>query len=108
MQKEFLGDEGENILFSDEEFESKHQYYHDKDRNLRENRDTILDEENLGFTGESPGRSSVYSYENENEGISPLLECFCKKGEVGNLKQFKNLILGDTYRLLLHRAIEYR
>lgn len=42
------------------------------------------------------------------EGILPLLEAFCRKGDISSLSQFSNLIKGDGFKTLLYRAIEHR
>jgi ribosomal protein S18 len=90
----------------------------------KEIRDTILDlsglisspdaksmrrqKQYINNNGREDFFSSESSYENEGDGIVPLLETFCKKGDLNSLQQFQSLIVADTQRLLLHRAIEYK
>jgi hypothetical protein len=66
------------------------------------------------LTERDDGESSESSFSKVNnmhedvEGILPLLEAFCKKGDITSLSQFSNLIKGEGIKTLLYRTIEYR
>jgi hypothetical protein len=79
-------------------------------------RDTVLDQENIigsiadDDVTKSLHHSELSSFANNDggDGILPLLEGFCKKGDYKSLHQFRELIKSNVQKSLLYRAIEFK